>query len=116
MSRRSSSKSPRRGAISTKRISIPISCIGWVEGKCPSAESDWSIPREQESFERLQADIVSEENFEQFGNTEAGRTAGQPNPTLAIDLSDAESIARTAHAVAVALAEGRLSGRAGQAS
>jgi hypothetical protein len=39
----------------------------------------------------------------------------QPSPKLAIDLSDAEAIARTAHDVAVALAEGRLSGRAGQA-
>jgi hypothetical protein len=29
-----------------------------------------------------------------------------PNPNLVIDLSDAEAIARTAHAVAVALAEG----------
>jgi hypothetical protein len=49
------------------------------------------------------------------GNTEAGRAPGQPSPKLAIDLSDADAIARTAHAVAVALAEGRLSGRAGQA-
>ena len=46
---------------------------------------------------------------------EAGRAPRQPNPNLVIDLSDAEAIARTAHAVAVALAEGRLSGRAGQA-
>jgi hypothetical protein len=44
-----------------------------------------------------------------------GRASRQPSPKLAIDLSDAEAIARTAHAVAVALAEGRLSGRAGQA-
>ena len=46
------------------------------------------------------------------GNT---RGAGAPRPKLTIDLSDAEAIARTAHEVAVALAEGRLSGRAGQA-
>jgi hypothetical protein len=38
--------------------------------------------------------------------TQAGRAPGQPNPNLVIDLSDAEAIARTAHAVAVALAEG----------
>jgi hypothetical protein len=38
--------------------------------------------------------------------TQAGRAPGQPNPHLVIDLSDAEAIARTAHAAAVALAEG----------
>ena len=43
------------------------------------------------------------------------RASHQPNPKLNIDLSDADAIARTAHEVAVALAEGRLSGRAGQA-
>jgi hypothetical protein len=47
--------------------------------------------------------------------TKAGRAPGQPNPNLVIDLSDPDAIARTAHDVAVALAEGRLSGRAGQA-
>jgi hypothetical protein len=49
------------------------------------------------------------------GHTEGGRAPRQPRPKLAIDLSDGEAIARTAHEVAVALAEGRLSGRAGQA-
>ena len=49
------------------------------------------------------------------GNTGGARAPRQPNPKLNIDLSDAEAIARTAHEVAVALAEGRLSGRAGQA-
>ena len=48
-------------------------------------------------------------------HSEGGRAPGQPSPKLTIDLSDAEAIARTAHEVAVALAEGRLSGRAGQA-
>jgi hypothetical protein len=48
-------------------------------------------------------------------HTEGGRAPGRPSPKLTIDLSDAEAIARTAHEVAVALAEGRLSGRAGQA-
>jgi hypothetical protein len=43
------------------------------------------------------------------------RAPRQPRPKLSIDLSDPEAIARTAHQVAVALAEGRLSGRAGQA-
>src|SRR5262249_44852340 len=43
------------------------------------------------------------------------RAPRQPSPKLTIDLSDADAIARTAHDVAVALAEGRLSGRAGQA-
>jgi hypothetical protein len=43
------------------------------------------------------------------------RAPRQPSPKLTIDLSDGEAIARTAHDVAVALAEGRLSGRAGQA-
>lgn len=47
--------------------------------------------------------------------TGGGRAPGQPSPALNIDLSDPDAIARTAHAVAVALAEGRLSGRAGQA-
>ena len=50
-----------------------------------------------------------------IGKTGGARAPRQPNPNLVIDLSDAEAIARTAHAVAVALAEGRLSGRAGQA-
>jgi hypothetical protein len=36
-------------------------------------------------------------------------------PKLVVDLATDESIARTAEDVAVALAEGRLSGRAGQA-
>jgi hypothetical protein len=49
------------------------------------------------------------------GHTRGARTPHQPNPKLNIDLSDADAIARTAHEVAVALAEGRLSGRAGQA-
>jgi hypothetical protein len=48
-------------------------------------------------------------------HNEGGRAPGRPSPKLTIDLSDAEAIARTAHEVAVALAEGRLSGRAGQA-
>ena len=48
-------------------------------------------------------------------HNEGGRAPVQPSPKLTIDLSDAEAIARTAHDVAVALAEGRLSGRAGQA-
>jgi hypothetical protein len=48
-------------------------------------------------------------------HTEGGRAPRQPSPKLTIDLSDAEAIARTAHEVAVALAERRLSGRAGQA-
>jgi hypothetical protein len=48
-------------------------------------------------------------------HNEGGRVPGGPSPKLSIDLSDAEAIARTAHEVAVALAEGRLSGRAGQA-
>ena len=48
-------------------------------------------------------------------HNEGGRAPVQPSPKLNIDLSDAEAIARTAHNVAVALAEGRLSGRAGQA-
>jgi hypothetical protein len=48
-------------------------------------------------------------------NNQGGRALGRPSPNLTIDLSDAEAIARTAHEVAVALAEGRLSGRAGQA-
>jgi hypothetical protein len=43
------------------------------------------------------------------------RAPGQPSPALNIDLSDPDAIARTAYEVAVALAEGRLSGRAGQA-
>ena len=47
--------------------------------------------------------------------TGGGRAPSRPSPNLIIDLSDGEAIARTAHAVAVALAEGRLSGRAGQA-
>jgi hypothetical protein len=47
--------------------------------------------------------------------TAGGRAPHQPNPKLNIDLSDPDAIARTAHDVAVALAEGRLSGRAGQA-
>ena len=47
--------------------------------------------------------------------TGGGRAPRQPSPKLTIDLSDAEAIASTAHDVAVALAEGRLSGRAGQA-
>jgi hypothetical protein len=49
------------------------------------------------------------------GHTGGARAPRQPSPKLTIDLSDAEAIARTAHEVAVALAEGRLSGRAGQA-
>ena len=49
------------------------------------------------------------------GNTRGGRAPGQPSPSLNIDLSDPDAIARTAYEVAVALAEGRLSGRAGQA-
>ena len=49
------------------------------------------------------------------GNTRGAGAPCQPSPKLIIDLSDAEAIARTAHDVAVALAEGRLSGRAGQA-
>ena len=48
-------------------------------------------------------------------HTGGARAPRQPSPKLTIDLSDAEAIARTAHEVAVALAEGRLSGRAGQA-
>jgi hypothetical protein len=47
--------------------------------------------------------------------TPGGRAPRRPSPNLTIDLSDADAIARTAHDVAVALAEGRLSGRAGQA-
>src|SRR5439155_22068181 len=47
--------------------------------------------------------------------THGSRAPRQPSPKLTIDLSNAEAIARTAHDVAVALAEGRLSGRAGQA-
>ena len=50
-----------------------------------------------------------------IGNSGGARAPGQPSPALNIDLSDAEAVARTAQAVAVALAEGRLSGRAGQA-
>jgi hypothetical protein len=46
---------------------------------------------------------------------QGGSAPREPNPKLTIDLADAEAIARTAHDVAVALAEGRLSGRAGQA-
>ncbi len=49
------------------------------------------------------------------GNTRGGGAPRPPSPKLTIDLSDADAIARTAHDVAVALAEGRLSGRAGQA-
>ena len=49
------------------------------------------------------------------GNTGGASAHRPPSPKLTIDLSDAEAIARTAHDVAVALAEGRLSGRAGQA-
>lgn len=49
------------------------------------------------------------------GNTGGARAPRRPNPKLNIDLSDADAIARTAHEVAVALAAGRLSGRAGQA-
>jgi hypothetical protein len=49
------------------------------------------------------------------GKTGGARAPREPNPKLNIDLSDAEAVARTAHEVAVALAEGRLSGRAGQA-
>ena len=41
---------------------------------------------------------------------EAGRAPEQPNPNLVIDLSDAEDIARTAHAVAVASPRGRARG------
>jgi hypothetical protein len=48
-------------------------------------------------------------------HNEGGRAPREPSPKLTIDLSDGEAIARTAHDVAVALAEGRLSGRAGQA-
>jgi hypothetical protein len=48
-------------------------------------------------------------------HTGGARAPREPNPKLTIDLSDADAIARTAHDVAVALAEGRLSGRAGQA-
>jgi hypothetical protein len=48
-------------------------------------------------------------------HTKGGRAPSRPSPNLTIDLSDAEAVARTAHDVAVALAEGRLSGRAGQA-
>ena len=47
--------------------------------------------------------------------TGGARAPRQPSPKLTIDLSDGDAIARTAHEVAVALAEGRLSGRAGQA-
>jgi hypothetical protein len=47
--------------------------------------------------------------------TRGARVPRQPSPKLAIDLSDDAAIARTAYDVAVALAEGRLSGRAGQA-
>jgi hypothetical protein len=47
--------------------------------------------------------------------TGGARALRPPSPKLSIDLSDAEAIARTAHDVAVALAEGRLFGRAGQA-
>jgi hypothetical protein len=49
------------------------------------------------------------------GNTQGAGAPHPPSPKLTIDLSDPEAIARTAHEVAVALAEGRLSGRAGQA-
>jgi hypothetical protein len=49
------------------------------------------------------------------GKTGGARAPRWPNPKLNIDLSDAEAIARPVHEVAVALAEGRLSGRAGQA-
>ena len=49
------------------------------------------------------------------GKTGGARVPRPPSPKLTIDLSDADAIARTAHEVAVALAEGRLSGRAGQA-
>ena len=49
------------------------------------------------------------------GNAGGARAPRQPSPKLTIDLSDADAVARTAHDVAVALAEGRLSGRAGQA-
>jgi hypothetical protein len=48
-------------------------------------------------------------------HTGGARAPREPNPKLTIDLSNADAIARTAHDVAVALAEGRLSGRAGQA-
>ena len=48
------------------------------------------------------------------GNTGGASAHRPPSPKLTIDLSDTDAIARTAHAVAVALAEGRLSGRAGQ--
>jgi hypothetical protein len=51
----------------------------------------------------------------QKDHTEGGRAPGRPSPALNIDLSDSDAIARTAYEVAVALAEGRLSGRAGQA-
>jgi hypothetical protein len=51
----------------------------------------------------------------EIGKSGGGRAPSRPTPKLTIDLSDAEAIARTAHEVAVALAEGRLSGRAGQA-
>jgi hypothetical protein len=49
------------------------------------------------------------------GHNEGRRAPREPSPKLIIDLSDGEAIARTAHEVAVALAEGRRSGRAGQA-
>ncbi len=48
-------------------------------------------------------------------HNQGGRAPGGPSPALNIDLSDPDAIARTAYEVAVALAEGRLSGRAGQA-
>jgi hypothetical protein len=56
--------------------------------------------------------VTDDSSTDQPGGARAPR---EPSPKLHIDLSDAEAIARTAHDVAVALAEGRLSGRAGQA-
>lgn len=47
-------------------------------------------------------------------DTRGERAPRQPSPALNTDLSDADPIARIAHEAAVAPAEGRLSGRAGQ--
>jgi hypothetical protein len=58
---------------------------------------------------------VTDTSSTETDQTEGGRAPREPNPKLTIDLSDPDAIARTAHEVAVALAEGRLSGRAGQA-
>ena len=72
------------------------------------APQDGALEAHQYVSDALTAPLVT-------GNTGGVRAPHQPNPKLTIDLSDAEAIARTAHDVAVALAEGRLSGRAGQA-